>query len=216
MIDTVIFDMDGVLVDTEIVYMQWLEEYLRKKDKDIPKEKIYKMVGLSGKLAQSYLEKICGEDGEKLWTGYLEACESYPFSYKEVVIPGIEELLEYLKRAGISMALASSSDMKDIQEMLDETGFDKYFHIITSGEMFKESKPNPEIYLYTIEQLGKKSENCIVIEDSDYGILAGKEAGTYVIAREDKRFGFSQKQADIIAKNTYDIGRILKKLLKKE
>lgn len=154
---------------------------------------------------------------ESIWesTGYLEACESYPFSYKEVVIPGIEELLEYLKRAGISMALASSSDMKDIQEMLDETGFDKYFHIITSGEMFKESKPNPEIYLYTIEQLGKKSENCIVIEDSDYGILAGKEAGTYVIAREDKRFGFSQKQADIIAKNTYDIGRILKKLLKK-
>ena len=54
-----------------------------------------------------------------------------------------------------------------------------------------------------------------MIEDSDYGILAGKEAGTYVIAREDKRFGFSQKQADIIAKNTYDIGRILKKLLKK-
>ena len=59
MIDTVIFDMDGVLVDTEIVYMQWLEEYLRKKDKDIPKEKVYKMVGLSGKLSQSYLEKIC-------------------------------------------------------------------------------------------------------------------------------------------------------------
>lgn len=66
-------------------------------------------------------------NGEKLWNGYIKVCDSYPFSYKKLVIPGIPALLQYLTHEKIPVALASSSNMKDIREMLNDTGFEKFF-----------------------------------------------------------------------------------------
>lgn len=211
MVGAVIFDMDGVLVDTEGIYLQWLREYLVGQGHYISNEKLCGIIGLSGKMSRNYLKKICGEDGEKLWNGYMKECDSYPFTYKKLVIPGVAELLRYLENERIPIALASSSNMEDIREMLNDTGFHKYFQVVTSGEMYRESKPNPEIYLHTAELLKQNPSDCIIIEDSYYGIRAGKDAGAYVIAKEDKRFGFSQIEADVIAKDLYHVKKIIEK-----
>lgn len=211
MVGAVIFDMDGVIVDTEGIYLQWLKTYLDEQGYHIPCEKLCGIVGLSAKMSQNYLNELCGENGEKLWDGYIEACDSYPFSYKKLVIPGIPVLLQYLAHEKIPAALASSSNMADIKEMLIDTGFQKYFQVVTSGEMYRESKPNPEIYLHTAKLLKQKPSDCIVIEDSCYGIQAGKAAGAYVIAKEDNRYGFSQKEADVIARDIYHVKKIIER-----
>ena len=118
MVGAVIFDMDGVIVDTEGIYLQWLKKYLDEQGYHIPCEKLYGIIGLSAKMSRNYLKELCGENGEKLWNGYIKVCDSYPFSYKKLVIPGIPALLQYLTHEKIPVALASSSNMKDIREML--------------------------------------------------------------------------------------------------
>ncbi len=190
MVGAVIFDMDGVMVDTEGVYLAWLKDYLAGQGYCFSNQELFGIIGLSSALSKSYLENLCKEEGGRLWDGFTEACACYPFSYRELVIPGIAELLSYLQKEQVPVALASSSGMEDIREMLAETGFGKYFKVVVSGEMFRKSKPDPEIYLYTAKLLKQNADDCIIIEDSDYGIRAGKDAGAYVIAREEKRYGF--------------------------
>lgn len=216
MVGAVIFDMDGVIVDTEETYLQWLTKYLEEQGYPVPREKLCEIIGASVKRSQAFLDKMCSGNGEKLWNGYIEACDTYPFSYRELVISGIPELLQYLKRENVPVALASSSTMADIREMLNVAGLEEYFQVVTSGEMYKESKPNPEIYLHTAQLLGQDPTDCIVIEDSDFGIRAGKAAGAFVIAREEKRFGFSQQEADIIARDINQIRKIIEEMRRGE
>lgn len=78
----------------------------------------------------------------------------------------------------------------------------EFFDVILSGEDFENSKPDPEIYISAMKSLGVKKHDCIIIEDSDYGIEAGNKAGAFVIAKKDERFGFSQAKADL---QVYDL-----------
>ncbi len=70
--------------------------------------------------------------------------------------------------------------------------------MLVTGQEFTESKPNPDIYCFTAKELGVNVQQCIVVEDSTYGIEAGKRAGMYVMAHHDVRFGFNQSRADEI------------------
>ena len=81
-----------------------------------------------------------------------------------------------------------------------------------SGEMFKESKPDPEIYLYTLSKLGLAAEDCIVVEDSTYGICAAKAAGLKVAARRDTRFPFDQSGADYLLEETCRLKELVQEL----
>lgn len=96
----------------------------------------------------------------------------------------------------MKIGLASSSTKETISKVLDTIELKSYFDVIVSGEDFVESKPNPEIYHDTLKKLGLNQQNCIVIEDSTVGIQAAKNAGLFVIAKEDKRFNFDQSKAD--------------------
>lgn len=102
-----------------------------------------------------------------------------------------------MKKAGYKLALASSSTNHDIDLMLEENNLRKHFSIILSGEDFKETKPNPEIYITAINQLGVDSQDVLIIEDSEKGIEAGVNAGADVWAIEDTRFGMNQSKADM-------------------
>lgn len=213
MFEAVIFDMDGVLIDSEIVYYEWLKSFLEKKGCRLPEEQIKKLSGLSMVQSEQLLDKYF-ENGAKLWRGYIEECEEYPLDYNDIVNPGVRELLDFLKEKRVKTALASSSDKKEILEVLEEIKLRDYFQVILSGDMFQESKPNPEIYLETMKRLEIVPEKCIVIEDSDYGITAGKTAGAYVIAKEEKRLGFSQNMADWIAPDMYQVKDKIEAMLK--
>lgn len=209
MIGAVIFDMDGVMVDTEGIYLQWLKDYLTGQGYSFSDRELFGIIGLSEALSRGYMENLCGKDGGRLWDEFTEVCACYPFSYSGLVLPGLIELLSYLQKEKVPVALASSSGMEDIRQMLAETRLGQYFHVIVSGEVFRESKPNPEIYLHTAKLLRQDAADCIIIEDSDYGIRAGKAAGAYVIAREEKRYGFRQDAADVVARDLYQVKDII-------
>lgn len=213
MFEAVIFDMDGVLIDSEIIYYDWLKEFLERRGYNIPEMKLKRLSGLSMIQSEQMLDKLC-ENGANLWREYIRESDNYPLKYNEIVNPGVKELLDYLKKEKIKIALASSSDKKEIFEILEEIKLKDYFQVILSGDMFQESKPNPEIYLETIKRLKIMPSKCIIIEDSDYGITAGKKAGAYVIAKEEKRFNFSQELADWIAPDMYQIKNKIQSILK--
>ena len=139
-----------------------------------------------------------------------EYFRSFDCDYKAVVRPQIYSVLESLSER-YKIALASSSSLNTINTALDQVDLRKYFTFIVSGEQFKESKPNPEIYLYTIKELNVNKDEAIIIEDSPKGILAANRAGIKVLALKDDKFGLDQSQADINIDELNDIIKLIEK-----
>ena len=190
-ISAVIFDMDGVIVDSEFVYMDYLLEFARKKNPEVTMDQLNPMVGLSRKDSWTVLDIYS------------------PVDYKKIFRPEAYTTAIELKKRGYKVALASSTGPKLIARIMEETGMRPVFDLIVSGSQFKQSKPNPEIYHYTAKTLGIPEEECFVVEDSTVGIQAGKAAGMTVAALEDDRFGFDQSQADIHIRQISEILKFL-------
>lgn len=200
-IRAVIFDMDGVLVDSEPVYQEWERQFFRQYGIELLDDVYRRTLGQTEKEVEDFLEKFWKEQGrtedfKTLYEAYYEAPEFQELNYREVLNDGAEELLSFLRKEGIKTALASSSAMSDIKKMLSDCGLEKYFQAVVSGEQFRKSKPDPEIYLHTARVLGVSPEECMVVEDSEAGITAGKAAGMYVTAKKEERFQVDQSRAD--------------------
>ena len=194
----VIFDMDGVLVDSEPLFMDKVERVYQSHGKNVSLNEIHKLVGssysLQKKLMTEWYQENLSEDA--FMDFYHETSEKLIFNYNDLINPYIKYILPKLKQDNIKTAIASSSPKEDIEKFLKDCNLESYFDCIVSGRDFKESKPNPEIYLYTVNKLNVKKENCIVLEDSTYGIQAAKNAGIFVMAHIDHRYGFDQSLAD--------------------
>lgn len=206
----VIFDMDGVLIDSEPVYLNMFRQFLEENNCIINQKALYAIAGASSRqtwefIAQMWYEKI---DPEELHQIFRKKYPDFQIPYREVIYPGIRELLDWLKGKGIILALASSSSGQSIQRMMDETGLDGYFSCVVSGKMFRESKPNPEIYLHTLSSLGMPARECVAVEDSTYGIQAAKAAGLQVVAVKDERFSYDQSEADWQIESTKELKEI--------
>lgn len=207
----IIFDMDGVLIDSEPVYQAYIRRFLEEEDCQIDEKLLNAIVGSSSKrtwriVAQMWHSSTPPKDIQALFRA------TYPdlhAPYKEVLYPGVKGLLSWLQEKKIVAAIASSSSEQSIRRMLAETGLTSYFSCLVSGDMFKESKPDPEIYLYTLSKLGLPAEACIVVEDSTYGICAAKAAGLEVVAIKDTRFSFDQSKADYQIEKTCQLKDLL-------
>lgn len=208
---TIIFDMDGVLVDSEPVYLQAFQAFLEENGCAVNPEILKAVAGASVKDTWTYMSWMWKEPitPDELHKEFRRQHPDFQIPYKEVMFEGLEKLLYTLRERGMTIALASSSPEKSIKRMLAETGLEGYFSVIVSGEMFKESKPNPEIYLYTLSRIGASPKDCIVVEDSTYGIQAAKAAGIPVIAIRDRRFSYDQSSADFLIDSTVDLIEIL-------
>lgn len=101
-------------------------------------------------------------------------------------MPGVHQTAQLFASRGYSMALASASAMSLINAVLDKLDVRQYFSVVQSAENVKYGKPHPEIFLATAESLGVNPEECLVLEDSIYGVIAGKAARMKVIAVPDK------------------------------
>lgn len=212
--EAVIFDMDGVLVDSEPVYHEWEKDFFRQYGIELPDEVYRCTLGRSETDVEDFLEKFWlkegrSEDFRSLYEAYYEAPEFPELDYKTVLNDGVKELLSFCRKEELKTALASSSGMADIKKMLSDCGLQEYFQAVVSGEQFRKSKPDPEIYLYTAKLLNVPPENCVVIEDSKAGISAAKAAGMYTIAKEEKRFPVDQSEADKRVEKLMDIIRII-------
>lgn len=197
----VIFDMDGVIVDTEKFYFDTLAGMFDAAGIDVPRESLCSAVGASFKDFKRNLvawyalggEQITEDEGLERYNAWESA--HYP-DFASLLNPGVVETVDELQRRGVRVALASSSPMGNIREVLAACGLADAFELVTSGEQFHQSKPNPEIYLHTLESLGLIADECCCVEDSVPGITAGKAAGLTVVAKREDRFGFSQEAAD--------------------
>lgn len=209
--DAVIFDMDGVLVDTEFYYQKELERYIDYLQISVTRDELNAIVGSSHRDFQQVLVDWHERAGlGKLSVEVAEAryevwASAYPCDYRKLLNPGVSETLVGLKERGVRVALASSSPLNNIEEVLDTCGIRDHFEFLVSGEQFKRSKPDPDIYLHAIDRLGLPADCCCCVEDSLYGITAGKRAGLTVIAKREERFGFSQDAADKIIDQLPDL-----------
>ena len=194
----VIFDMDGVLVDTERYYLQRREEFFGNHRISIDHLTPSDFIGGNMKdiwpriLRDAYVEA----EAKQLQAEYIAFKESNPMPYAELLFPDVREILDYLRSEHFKIGLASSSAMTDINQMLEIHQLRPYFETILSGADLRETKPNPEIYLSAMTKLSVNGNESLIIEDSEKGIQAGKSAGATVWAIKDTRFGMNQEKAD--------------------
>lgn len=184
MIKTVIFDMDGVIVDTEPVHHYAYNQHFEQLNIEVNAEMYASFTGNSTKNIFERL-KIQFNLAEEV-NALVETKRNLfndAFDNKEdlYLLDGVEDLIKDLYDNGMQLVLASSSATVTINRVFNRFGLHKYFTHIVSGEDFPKSKPHPAIFLRAAELANTPVENCIVIEDSTNGIMAAKAAGIYCI-----------------------------------
>lgn len=200
----IIFDMDGVLIDSEPVYIEKFRSFLLENNCTIDEVKLLSTVGANSQMTWDTLATLWYEpiSGDVLHKHFRQIYPDFEIPYGRVAFPGITDFIKILYEKGFLIAVASSSSTKAIMQMIKELAIGEYVSEFISGEMFNESKPNPEIYLHILEKLGLSADECIAVEDSPYGIAAAKAAGLKVAAVKDTRFGFDQSLADYVIEHT--------------
>ena len=200
----VIFDLDGTLIDSELFYLNLLLEFLKGKGMVLSFEEACKTVGAHNSPIWENMARAHGGSisGKALCQEYKDEFErkfrNRELDYSQMQFADVLPVLEKLRADGVRMAIASSSSDKIIRRVVEQQNWERFFPVLVSGDNFRKSKPDPEIYQYTMKQLGTAPEETLVVEDSTYGIEAGKAAGVMVAARRDLRFGFHQEKADCL------------------
>lgn len=172
--EAVVFDMDGVIFDSERAVMNcWLELAQKYDIKDIEKP-YFACVGTTMTRTREIMLETYGEDfpyDEYARESSLMYHEKYDGG-KLPMKPGVVELLSYLKEKGKKIALASSTRRETVTNQLRWAGIIDYFDVIICGDMVARSKPAPDIFLKACQELGVSPENTYAIEDSYNGIRA--------------------------------------------
>ena len=175
----ILFDMDGLILDTEKLYCRFWQEAARILGYPMTMEQALGMRSLNRHAGEMKLKSYFGEG-----ISYTEVREKRielmdAFVEKEGVTtkPGIWELLAFLQEKQIRTAIATSSPIGRTKKYLSSVHLENEFDAIVSGYMVEHGKPEPDIYVYAARQLGLEPENCIVLEDSPAGILAAYRAG---------------------------------------
>ena len=184
MIQTVIFDMDGVIVDTEPVHHYAYVQHFKQLNIDVSPEMYASFTGNSTKNIYERLKETynLAQDVQTLVETkrnlFNDAFDSKEDLY---LLDGVEDLIKDLYTNGMQLVLASSSANVTIERIFDRFNLHHYFTHKVSGEDFPKSKPHPAIFLKAAELAQTPVENCIVIEDSTNGIQAAKSANIYCV-----------------------------------
>ena len=203
----ILFDKDGVLIDSEEVALARSREFMTYKGLPWKEEDLLTMVGGNAKRDAMLYRKWFGEDFDV--DAYNKEKSLYykdsPYDYEAIVMPHATYVLKALKDRGHRMSLVSSSNMESINMMVDELEIREYFDYLITGDDFKRSKPDPEVYNYAKSKYDASDDDFYVIEDSNLGIEAGKRANLKVIALRDTRYGIDQSRADYIIDDLIEI-----------
>ena len=175
----VLFDMDGLVLDTEKLYNRFWMESAHDLGYPMTFEQALGMRSLNRDLGQNKLTEYFGPgvSYQQLRLHRIELMDAYIAEHGIEAKPGIRELLTYLKETGILCAITSSSPMAVIQRHLASHNLLTYFDKLCSGYDVSNGKPAPDIYLLGAATLGLKPEECLALEDSPAGILSAYRAG---------------------------------------
>ncbi|MCI8899923.1 MAG: HAD family phosphatase [Lachnospiraceae bacterium] len=214
MIKAVIFDMDGVLIDTEKHYnAAWCEAAHMAGYADFGREHALMLRSCDARLAAEMMKDIFGAGFDYYAVREVrrrlvaERLEQYGLEKK----PGIDEILAFLHERGIKAAVATATPIELTLQHLDAIGVRDQFDRIVSAKQVANGKPAPDVYLYACEQIGEKPSDCIAVEDSPNGIRSAYAAGCRPVMVPD----LTQPDAEIrpllyaVAESLADIRKLI-------
>jgi HAD superfamily hydrolase (TIGR01509 family) len=185
MIKALIFDFDGLILDTEKPDFESWQGVYRSYGQELALEKWGEIVGGTGASdfdPHTHLEELTGKslDRDQIWinrrSAYLEIMAGQP------ILPGVLDYLDEAGHLGLQLAVASSSPENWVHGHLTRLGLIERFEVIKTADDVSKTKPDPELFLAVLDDLEVKPEEAIVFEDSPNGVLGAKRADIYVVA----------------------------------
>jgi HAD superfamily hydrolase (TIGR01509 family) len=178
-IKAVVFDFDGLIVDTESAWYDALAEIFRDHGVYLPLEKWAQCVGTSHDLFDpyDYLGELLGKPIDRVALQQLAASKHSVIMENRQIRPGVESYLQAAQQRGLKIGLASSSERSWVERFLRHYGLIHYFQCIRTADDVAQVKPNPELYLQATAGLGVSPVNAVAFEDSPNGAKAAKAAG---------------------------------------
>ncbi|MGQ9456105.1 MAG: HAD family hydrolase [Armatimonadota bacterium] len=183
LLKAVIFDMDGVLTDTEPLHGECFVRAFASFGIFTTLEEYRQAVTLGGSTVRDYFLKLGGDPSD--WDRVKGLKDSYleqMIAERNILMPGTTKLLETLRKNGIKTAIATSARRRSLEIILGPYNLYEYFDAIVTKDDTEVEKPDPRLYLIAAERLGVDPGNCVAIEDSPRGILAAMRAGMLCIA----------------------------------
>jgi HAD superfamily hydrolase (TIGR01509 family) len=179
----VAFDLDGLIFNTEVLYVQVMEELLRRRDRPFSWDLIDQMMGRPGRVALQIMIDWHELD-DAVESLFVESDEVlYEICQRELsLMPGLSELLYALEASGIPKAIATSSRAAVVHKMLDKFDLRPRFQFVLTAEDVTHGKPDPEIYLTAAKRLGVEPGQMMGLEDSQNGCRAAVRAGAVAVA----------------------------------
>ena len=182
----VVFDMDGLLFDTETLYRDAMIAVAAEQAIEMPISFYMTLIGLSGEATSRALKDRFGDgfDFESYWLSASKRFHAMAET-RSYMKAGVVELLDALDSASIPRAIATSSSHRDVQRHLDTHGLlDRFGAVVAKGD-YARGKPNPDPFLTAAERLGCTPESCLALEDSHHGVRAASSAGMMTIMVPD-------------------------------
>jgi len=188
MVKGVLFDMDGTMLDSEPISMACWRKSAAHFGITIDDELMNTFFGKNLIGIEEILRSAFGIDEEavKIVEGRQMYYRAHLKEYGAPIKPGLIELLEYLKEKNIPAVVCTSTDKVTGENLLKKVGVYDYFDDFVFGDMVTRTKPDPQGFLMAADFIGQDPAECLVVEDSTNGVLAGKAAGGYVIYVPDK------------------------------
>ena len=212
MIRAIVFDVDGVLIDSEPIYLDIKMAWLAQFGLSVTREQMTAYAGERLSLAlRSIFPGLTPERCGEITDGFAQSTAVTCLEYERILNPRARELLSSLKRDGYRMALASSSGVKKLEIFLESCDLGSYFEFVLNGDMFERMKPDPAIYTRAAELFGLPPSECAAVEDSDQGLAAAYNASFYVICKRDDRFHYKQTQAHAWIDDLSEVLDVLRK-----
>lgn len=179
----IVFDMDGLMVDSEPLSQQAWDEYLRPYGQQLSEEIVQSIIGLRADVSTPIIKDLFNLPEPVPIIIHKRAAIYSQIRAKGVpTMPGLHALQAEIARRGIPWAVATSSPRIHAVEVLDHLGLQERCQAIAAGDEVTHGKPNPDIYLLAAERLGLPPQDCLALEDSGPGSLAASRAGMTVIA----------------------------------
>lgn len=203
-VSAILLDMDGLMVDSEPIFWEVARSLAHKHGKTVTDSTLRSMMGRSRIEAMQILAGDC-----KITSESPESPESLLIAREQMLIqrysagvlpmPGLIDLLKHV-HGKLKLAVVTSSPKAFTDVLLPAMGVTSYFDVVQTGDEIDRGKPDPQIYLRTTERLGVEGGDCVVLEDSHAGALAGHRAGAFVIAvptplTADEDFTFANARA---------------------
>jgi HAD superfamily hydrolase (TIGR01509 family) len=217
MLSTIIFDLDGVLADSEPWWTEIDAELLAEYGVTYRGEYHRNVVGVSYRVAVEFYKKAFGLSvaTDEMMRRRGEIATEF-FANRVGLFPNVKEVLEELRQMKLHLAVATSSVGASARPFLDRHQLTGFFDVIVTGEEVERGKPAPDIYLCAAQKLGIPADACFVVEDALPGVAAAKAAKMCIAAIPDRRFVDPrdyEKEADYILGSLKELPALVRKLV---